>query len=99
VRTIFDLDKPPKEATRQFNAISMVFLHSRVIKLLKASKKKHCKYFTEGKCAYLGYVTSSHKYQICITDYWPLCKVYSFLQQSKFLLDEATLGEKNEDKT
>jgi len=97
VKTIFDLDLPPKESTRQVNAISMVYLHSRVVKLLKSSRKKHCKYFTEGKCAYLGYVTAVHKYQICVTDYWPLCKIYAFLSQSRFLLEEADKVKDNEE--
>ncbi len=95
VKTIFDLEKPPQRDDRRFNAISMVYLHNRVVKLLKSSQKKHCTYFTEGKCAYLGYTTSVHKYQICVTDYWPLCKVYAFLSQSKFLLKESSVGENN----
>ncbi|MCE7741993.1 MAG: hypothetical protein GOP50_06000 [Candidatus Heimdallarchaeota archaeon] len=95
VRTIFDLDKPAPGSTRQHSAISMVYLHNRVVKLLKSSQKKHCTYFTEGKCAYLGYVTSVHKYQICVTDYWPLCKIYAFLSQSKFILKESSVGEKD----
>ena len=98
VRTIFDLDKPPKGGTRQHSAISMVYLHTRVVKLLKSSQKKHCNYFTEGKCAYLGYVTAVNKYQICITDYWPLCKIYAFLSQSKSVLKESLAGEKNVEK-
>ncbi len=97
-RTIFDLDKPAKTSTRQFSAISMVYLHNRVVKLLKSSHKKHCTYFTEGKCAYLGYVTAVHKYQICVTDYWPLCKIYAFLSQNKFILKESLAGEKDNDK-
>lgn len=99
VRTIFDLDEPPKGSSRQQQAISMVYLHTRVVKLLKSSQKKHCIYFTEGKCAYLGYVTAVHKYQICVTDYWPLCKIYAFLSQSKLILNESLVGEKNGDKT
>ena len=98
VKTIFDLDKRPQGSTRQFNAISMIYLHNRVVKLLKSSQKKYCTYFTEGKCAYLGYKTSVHKYQICVTDYWPLCKIYAFLSQSKFLMNESSAGEKDEKK-
>lgn len=95
VRTIFDLEKPPKSTSRQFNAISMVYIHNRVVKLLKSSQKKHCPYFTESKCAFLGYKTSAHKYQICITDYWPLCKIYAFLSQSKFILKESSISDKD----
>lgn len=92
VKTIFDLEKPPKNENRQAKAISLVYLNRKVERLLKTSKKKHCKYFTEGKCAYLGYLTAVHKYQICITDYWPLCKIYAFLNQSKVIVDEVGKG-------
>jgi hypothetical protein len=96
VKTIFDLDKPPKRQSRQTSAISYVYLNKKVQKLLRTTKRKHCTYFTEGKCAYLGYATAVHKYQICVTDYWPLCRVYAFLNQSKIIVDKVGRGA-NED--
>jgi hypothetical protein len=95
VQTIFDLDKPPKSEDRQFHALSMVYMNRKVERLLKTTDKESCKYFADGKCAYLGYVTSEHKYQICLTDYWPLCRIYAFLSESKVIIEETLEGEKN----
>jgi len=95
VKTVFDLDKPPKSEDRQYHALSMVYMNRKVETLLKSTEKKYCKYFAEGKCAYLGYVTAEHKYQICLTDYWPLCRIYAFLSESKLVIDDSMEGENN----
>ncbi len=95
VQTIFDLDKPPKSEDRQYHALSMIYMNQKVETLLKSTEKEHCKYFADSKCAYLGYVTSEHKYQICLTDYWPLCRIYAFLSESKIIVDESLGGDKN----
>ena len=95
VKTVFDLDKPPKSEDRQYHALSMIYMNSKVETLLKDTEKKHCKYFANGKCAYLGYVTAEHKYQICLTDYWPLCRIYAFLSESKLIVENTEENEKN----
>lgn len=94
-KTIFDLDKPIGKLNRQSISISMVYLSHRVNKILKKAKYDHCVYFNEGRCAYLGYLTAQHKYQVCLTEYWPVCRVYAFLNQSKMIFAEANEGEKN----
>lgn len=96
VKTIFDLDEPPKRSERQFSALSMIYLNRTVNLILRKTKTDSCIYFDDGRCAYLGYLTASHKYQVCITRYWPLCKVYAFLRQSKFVIEEVQKGDKNE---
>ena len=95
VQTIFDLDKPPKYDNRQYHALSMVYMNRKVETLLKSTEKKNCRFFADSKCAFLGYVTSEHKYQICLTDYWPLCRIYAFLSESKLIVDESLEGDKN----
>lgn len=96
VRTIFDLDEPPKRSERQISALSMIYLNRTVNLILRRSNTETCIYFEDGKCAYLGYLTATHKYQVCITRYWPLCKVYAFLRQSNIIIDAVQKGENNE---
>ena len=93
VKTIFDLDTPPKTTDRQLNAVSMVYLSHKVNMILRSTSSKTCPYFDEGACSYLGYRTASHKYQICITEFWGICKIYAFLNQSKLIIDEVKRGE------
>ncbi len=93
VKTIFDLEAPPKGTNRQLRAVSMVYLSHKVNMILKSTSSKTCPYFAEGACSYLGYQTASHKYQICITEFWGICKIYAFLNQSKLIIDEVNRGE------
>lgn len=95
VKTIFDLEHPKKEEDTRYSTMSLVYLNRRVRRNLQLSRLKTCPYFEDGRCAYLGYLTSSHKYQICVTDYWVLCKVYAFLNQSKLIIEETKKGEEN----
>lgn len=94
VKTIFDLAPPERREDAQYSTMSLVYLNRRINRNLRLSRLKTCPYFEENQCAYLGYLTSSHKYQICVTDYWTLCKVYAFLSQSKKIIEEAKEGEK-----
>ena len=98
VKTIFDLDTPPKATDRQLNAVSMVYLSHKVNMILKSTSSKTCPYFNEGACSYLGYRTATHKYQICITEFWGICKIYAFLNQSKLIINEVNRGENNDKK-
>ncbi|MHA1397378.1 MAG: hypothetical protein ACTSSF_06685 [Candidatus Heimdallarchaeaceae archaeon] len=95
VKTIFDLSKPVQSTDRQSSSITLVYLNYRVNTILKRVQTKSCTYFEGGRCAYLGYLTARHKYQICLTQYWPLCRVYAFLNQSKLIFKEANVGENN----
>ncbi len=97
VKTIFDLDEPPKRSERQFSALSMVYLNRTVNLILRRVKTDTCIYYEDGRCAYLGYLTAAHKYQVCISRYWPLCKIYAFLRQSKLVIDEVQKGDTSED--
>jgi hypothetical protein len=94
VKTIFDLAPPERKEDERISSMSLVYLNRRIKRNLQLSRLKTCPYFEENQCAYLGYVTASHKYQICVTDYWSLCKVYAFLSQSKKIIEEAKEGEK-----
>lgn len=93
VKTIFDLESPKDKKDDQISTMSLVYLNRRINRNLLLSKLEHCPYFEENRCAYLGYLTSSHKYQICVTKYWSLCKVYAFLSQSKLIIEETKEGE------
>ncbi|MHA1417469.1 MAG: hypothetical protein ACTSVO_02485 [Candidatus Heimdallarchaeaceae archaeon] len=97
VKTIFDLDEPPKRSERQFSALSMVYLNRTVNLILRRVKTDTCIYYEDGRCAYLGYLTAAHKYQVCVSRYWPLCKIYAFLRQSKLVIDEVQKGDTSED--
>lgn len=97
VKTIFDLDEPPKRSERQFSALSMVYLNRTVNLILRRAKTDTCIYYEDGRCAYLGYLTAAHKYQVCLSRYWPLCKIYAFLRQSKLVIDEVQKGDTSED--
>ncbi len=97
VKTIFDLDEPPKRSERQFSALSMVYLNRTVNLILRREKTDSCIYYEDGRCAYLGYLTAAHKYQVCLSRYWPLCKIYAFLRQSKLVIDEVQKGDTSED--
>jgi len=92
-KTIFDLRFPTQQEDMEFRTLSLVYLNQRVQKIIRRSHTKTCPYFEDGRCAYLGYLTSSHKYQICITEFWPLCKIYSFLSQSKEIIEENNQGD------
>ncbi len=96
VKTIFDLDEPPKRSERQFSALSMVYLTKTVNLILRKVRTDTCIYYEDGRCAYLGYLTAAHKYQVCLSRYWPLCKVYAFLRQSKLVIDEDQKGDTSE---
>lgn len=95
VRTIFDLELPPLEEEGQFSKLSLVYLNQKVERILRKSRTKTCPYFENGECAYLGYMTASHKYQICMREFWPICKVYAFLKQSSKIIEEVNREEKN----
>jgi len=97
VKTIFDLDEPPKRSERQFSALSMVYLNKTVNLILRKVRTDTCIYYEDGKCAYLGYLTAAHRYQVCLSRYWPLCKIYAFLRQSKLVVDEVQKGDTSED--
>ncbi len=95
VKTIFDLELPSLEEEEQFSKLSLVYLNQKVERVLRTSRSKTCTYFEGGECAYLGYVTASHKYQICVREFWPVCKVYAFLKQSSKIMEEVNREEKN----
>lgn len=94
VKTIFDLELPSLEE-EQFSKLSLVYLNQKVERILRKTRSKTCTYFEDGECAYLGYVTASHKYQICMREYWPICKVYAFLKQSSKIIEEINREEKS----
>jgi len=94
VKTIFDLELPSLEEG-QYSKLSLVYLNQKVERVLKKARSKTCPYFEDGECSYLGYVTASHKYQICMREFWPMCKVYAFLNQSSKIIEEVNREEKN----
>ena len=89
------LELPPLEEEGQFSKLSLVYLNQKVERILRKSRTKTCPYFENGECAYLGYMTASHKYQICMREFWPICKVYAFLKQSSKIIEEVNREEKN----
>ncbi len=95
VKTIFDLELPSLEEEEQFSKLSLVYLNQKVERVLRTTRSKTCTYFEGGECAYLGYVTASHKYQICMREFWPICKVYAFLKQSSKIIEEVNREEKS----
>jgi len=96
VKTLFDMVEITGQSLQKYSRdITLIYLGQKVELTSKMYDTKVCPYFVENRCSYLGYVTTGHRLQICVTELHNTCRVFAFILQSGRLISQANKGEEN----